>query len=372
MNDLHGEVYIVGGSIRDYLLGKVNKDIDLVIRKISIDEIINHLNKFGRVDVVGKSFGVIKFISNEDGLEYDLALPRTEKKNDLGGYKGFDINSDSNLEIENDLLRRDAKYNAMAVNLNTGEFIDPTGGLNDINNKQTSMANPDSFKDDPLRMLRIIGFSSRFNFTIEPETMKSIQQNAAKIREISPERILKEFDKIVKKGNALTGAKLLRQTGLYNYIFGINRGINLADFNHVSNMAEFIFALTNGALPSPSEFFKTRMNGDLETYNNLKALEIGEKFPNEKKTIFDMYKVYPKSIETTMLGDEFTKMVNYMKQNNIPFSLKDVPVNGNDLMKFGFQGKAIGDAFVNILNKIYAEELPNNREDILSYVQTLK
>jgi tRNA nucleotidyltransferase/poly(A) polymerase len=372
INDLKGEVFVVGGSVRDLILNKQNKDIDLVVRNIKIDDLINHLSNFGKVDVVGKSFGVIKLKSNEDGLDYDLALPRTEKPNGTGGYQGFDITSDHELSIEQDLLRRDAKINAMAVNLNTGKFIDPTGGLNDIKNKQMSMANPESFKDDPLRMLRIIGFSSRFGFNVEPQTMHEIRKSASKIREISPERILIEFDKIIKKGSPLIGAKLLRQTGLYDQIFGVSRGINLADFNNVRTMGEFIYELIKGANQNPAEFFKNNLKGDLDTYNEIKALQLGGQFKGDKKTIFDMYKTYPKSLNTTIFGQDFMNAVTYMKDHNIPFSLKEVPVSGNDLIELGYQGKEIGNMFVEILSKIYKEELSNEREAILGYVKSKK
>jgi tRNA nucleotidyltransferase (CCA-adding enzyme) len=197
INDLNSDIYVVGGATRDLILNKQNKDIDLIIRKIPIDTLITHLQKFGRVDVVGKSFGVIKFIDS-DGIDYDLALPRKEQPTGEGGYRGFDVQSDENLPIEDDLIRRDAKMNAMAININTGKFIDPLGGLKDIENKQISAANPEAFSDDPLRMIRMVTFASRFEFTIDPDTMKMIQKNAGRVKEIAPERILTEFDKIIK------------------------------------------------------------------------------------------------------------------------------------------------------------------------------
>lgn len=193
----NADIYVVGGATRDLILNKPNKDIDLVIRKIPIDNLISILDKFGKVDVVGKSFGVIKFIDS-DGIDYDIALPRREKPNGEGGYKGFEIQNDENLPIEDDLTRRDSRMNAMAININTGNFIDPLGGLNDIENKQISAANPEAFSDDPLRMLRMVGFASRFGFTIEPNTMQMIINNASRIKEIPADRILIEFDKIVK------------------------------------------------------------------------------------------------------------------------------------------------------------------------------
>ena len=191
-----GEVFVVGGATRDLILNKPNKDIDLIVRNIPINKLISYLQNFGRVDVVGQSFGVLKFI-DADGIDFDIALPRKEKPNGEGGYRGFEIQSDENLPIEDDLIRRDAKFNAMAININTGKFVDPLDGLGDIEKKQISAANPEAFSDDPLRMLRMISFASRFGFTIEPKTMQMIKNNAEKIKEISPERILTEFDKIV-------------------------------------------------------------------------------------------------------------------------------------------------------------------------------
>lgn len=363
-----GKMYSVGGAVRDSILGKVSKDLDILITGIPMEQLEQILSKYGKVDSVGKSFGIIKFNTPETG-EIDIAIPRTERKNDQGGYQGFDVTSDHNLPIEKDLERRDFTINAIAKD-SSGLMIDPYGGQGDIEKKQIKMVNPQAFSDDPLRMLRAVQFASRFGFEIEPETMKAIQANASKIKEISPERILIEFDKIVKKGNQMIGAKLLRQSGLYNQIFGVNKGINLADFNKTRTMGEFIFRLLNGAVASPSEFYKNNLKGDLDTYNELRALEIGNTFNGDKKAIFDMYKVSPKSIDTNIFGDDFKNTVEYMKTHNIPFSLKDVPVNGNDLMQLGLQGKQIGDAFVDILNKIYKEELPNEREAILKYVQS--
>lgn len=370
-----GKLYSVGGAVRDKLLGKESKDLDILITGIPLDQLETILAKYGRVDNVGKSFGIIKFNTPQTG-EIDIAIPRTERKNDQGGYQGFDVTSDHTLPIEKDLERRDFTINAIAKD-NYGFMIDPYCGVDDINNKCIRMVNPQAFSDDPLRMLRAVQFASRFNFNIEPETMKSIQLNAQKIKEISPERILIEFDKIVNKGNPLVGAKLLRQTNLYPYIFGSNRGINLSGFDKVKTMGEFIYMLLKDTNPSPSEFYKKNLKGDLDTYNEIRALEIGgeirqDELGNPYKRIFDMYKIYPNIINTELFGGNIKRLASDMKSNNIPFSLKEVPVNGNDLMELGYKGKEIGDTFVNILNKIYRKELRNDRESILNYLKSLK
>lgn len=364
-----GKLYSVGGAVRDRLLGKESKDLDILITGIPLDQLESILSKYGKVDSVGKSFGIIKFNTPQTG-EIDIAIPRTERKNDQGGYQGFDVTSDHTLPIEKDLERRDFTINAIAKD-SSGLMIDPYGGQGDIEKKQIKMVNPQAFSDDPLRMLRAVQFAARFGFDIEPQTLASIQKNASKINEISPERILIEFDKIVKKGNQMVGAKLLRQTGLYNYIFGVNRGINLAYFKYSRTMGEFIFGLIGDAVNNPAEFYKTKLKGDLDTYNELRALEIGDEFTGNRKTVFDMYKIYPKSIDTAVFGGEFKNVVQYMRSKNIPFSLKEVPVNGNDIMELGYTGKGIGEVLVNVLNKIYKEELPNEREAILNYIKSL-
>jgi len=82
-----------------------------------------------------------------------------------------------------------------------------------------------------------------------------------------------------------------------------------------------------------------------------------------------MYKIYPASIDTDLFGPQFKDTVSYMKSHNIPFSLKNVPVNGNDLMDLGLKGKEIGDAFVMVLNAIYEGSLKNEREPILDYLK---
>jgi len=372
INDLNSEVYAVGGVVRDLILNKPNKDIDLVVRNVPIDTLISTLQKFGRVDVVGKSFGVIKFI-DADGVDYDIALPRVDKKNDNGGYRGFDVQSDANLPIEDDLVRRDASINAMAININTGKFIDPLGGLDDIENKRMAAANPQAFSDDPLRMLRIIQFASRFGFTIEPQTMQMIVDNAARVKEIAPERILTEFDKIVRKGNIRIGVQLLKDTGLFKYIFGydLNQStIDRSPFEDVKTMGEFIFLL-NRLLPNPAEFYRNNMKGDIDTYKEIKALQLA--FQNEvdnpiaaRSIAHNMYVISPQSLQSKILPQSIEVAAQELLEDKYPKTIGELAVNGNDLMTLGLKGKEVGDMLKNLLLKIYADKVDNSKEELLS------
>jgi len=384
INDLDGEVLAIGGVVRDLILNKSNKDIDLVVRRIPIDTLTQNLQKFGKVDAVGKSFGVLKFI-DRNGIDYDIALPRQEKSNGIGGYRGFDVQSNENLPIEADLIRRDAKFNAMAINLNTGKFIDPLGGLDDIENKQISAANPEAFSDDPLRMIRIVQFASRFGFTIEPKTMQMIKDNADKIKEIAPERILIEFDKIIKKGNILTGAVLLDESGLFKQIFGNSPYYNFNDskkpFNVVKTMAEFLFLLMNDAVQNPAEFYLSRFSTEDakrdKNYKELQALDLAfnsdlvDQQINPVKArsiVHNMYTVAPQILESQILPQVIKNAAQELLQGKYPKTVNELAINGNDIMKRGLQGKAIGDMQKAMLIRIYADNVRNDREELLSLV----
>jgi tRNA nucleotidyltransferase/poly(A) polymerase/2'-5' RNA ligase len=379
INDLRGECYAVGGVVRDLILNKPNKDIDLVIRNVPIDKLILQLQKFGKVDVVGKSFGVIKFIDS-DGIEYDLALPRTEKKNNLGGYRGFNVQSDPNLSVDDELFRRDAKLNAMAINLNTGKFIDPLGGLEDIEKKQISAANPEAFSDDPLRMLRMVGFASRFGFTIEPKTMQLIQQNAQRIKEIPPERILTEFEKIVKKGNKRVGAQLLKNTGLYNQIFGSDLKQSVIDrspFEDIKTMGEFIYLLIR-LKSDPATFYKNNLKGDIDTFKEIKAIDIAYNSSENSNSIkakavaHNMYALSPQSLQSKILPNIIEIAAQELLTGKYPKILGDLAINGNDLTEIGFKSKEIGNMLKSLLLNIYADKIKNNKEELLNFAEQNK
>lgn len=371
IDDLGGVVYVVGGATRDLILNKPNKDIDLIVREIPIDNLISGIGKFGRVDVVGKSFGVIKFIDG-DGTDFDVALPRKEKPNGDGGYRGFDIQSDENLPIEDDLIRRDAKFNAMAININTGKFIDPLGGLDDIENNVISSANPDAFSDDPLRMLRIIGFSSRFGFNIEPETAKLIHDNASRVREIAPERILIEFDKIIQKGDISKGAFLLKDLGLTPHIFGGDAGLYTGDkWGKVKTMAEFIFLLGSHLTQDIAEFYKTKLKGDVDTYKELKALQFAfnadeNADPVAARSIaHNVFRISANVINSEIIPDVIKRAGQELNSGKYPKSFNELAVNGNDLMDMGLKGKEIGDTLKSLLLKVYGDNVQNDRDTLL-------
>jgi len=191
------EIYLVGGAVRDYLLGiEKIKDYDFVIRNIEPEDLNKFLEKLGKVNLVGKNFGVYKFYptclpAKQEGEKLDeaidIALPRTEHALNTGGYKDFEIQSDYKMDIKQDLARRDFTINAFAFNLENGELIDEFDGLSDLDKKNIkTVGKPDErFSEDYSRILRALRFSCQLDFEIEKKTFESIKKN---IKNINKER----------------------------------------------------------------------------------------------------------------------------------------------------------------------------------------
>jgi len=383
VEQLGGKIFSVGGAVRDEFLGKESKDLDVLITGIPMDSLEQLLSKYGGVNAVGKSFGVLKFVPRGATEEIDIAIPRTEVATGAGGHQGFDVTSDHELPIEKDLERRDFTINAIAKDID-GNLIDPFGGQQDLKDKIIRIVNPEAFSDDPLRMLRAVQFASRFGFEIEPKTMQMIADNASKITEIAPERILIELDKIVTKGNALIGIQLLASTGLFKQIFGNEikpSQIGRRDFAGVRTMAELLFLMMNGVVQNPAEFYLTRFSTEDakrdKNYKELQALDLAfnsdlvdqQMTPVKARTVaHNMFTIAPQTLESQVIPEQIAVAAQELLQGKYPKTVNELAVNGNDLMQKGLQGKAIGDMQKAMLIRIYADNIRNNKEELLSLV----
>ncbi len=213
------EIFLVGGAVRDILLDKPTKDYDFVIRHVKTSDLEKTLSKLGKVNLVGKSFGVFKFIpkhTDENFEPIDIALPRTEHAGMSGGYKDFEIQSDKDLPIEQDLGRRDFTINALAWNLNTQKLVDKFKGLSDLQNKKIrAIGDPKlRFQEDYTRMLRAVRQACQLDFKIETKTKQTIQDKANQITKIAQERINQELTKIILSDRAEQGIRLMQELGL--------------------------------------------------------------------------------------------------------------------------------------------------------------
>jgi len=213
-----GRIYEVGGAVRDKLLEVATriKDRDYLVTGVSYDDLTGILRKYGRVDLVGRSFGVIKFTQFRSGRSYtfDITLPRREHSTGVA-HREFQVAFDSNLPVEDDLVRRDFTINAMALALDNDELIDPLEGRIDLEKKQLRMTSDGSFEEDPLRMLRAVQLASRFGLVIEPETFRAIRKHASLTKTVSSERIAEEVNKLLlRAGRPSEGFRIMQTTGL--------------------------------------------------------------------------------------------------------------------------------------------------------------
>jgi tRNA nucleotidyltransferase (CCA-adding enzyme) len=203
------QTYLVGGSIRDQLLGLPIKDRDWVVVGSTPEEMINK-----GFQAVGKDFPV--FLHPKTHEEY--ALARTERKTALG-YKGFVIHAAQDVTLEQDLIRRDLTINAIAQDEH-GNIIDPFNGQQDLKDKILRHVSP-AFTEDPVRVLRIARFAARFDFTIADETKQLIAEMIAnqELEHLVAERVWQELEKALATPRPSLFFMALREVGALPVIF---------------------------------------------------------------------------------------------------------------------------------------------------------
>lgn len=171
------KAYLVGGAVRDRLLGRATGNFDYVVAGLAPAELERRLRALGEVDLVGREFGVFKF-RPEAGVELDIALPRRETYAMTGGARDLEAQSDQDLPIEKDLARRDYTVNAMAVDLASGETVDPFGGKRDLEARLLRVVGDpaERFREDLSRLLRGLRFAAQLGFAFEEKTWDALRE----------------------------------------------------------------------------------------------------------------------------------------------------------------------------------------------------
>ena len=188
---------VVGGAVRDGLLGGQPKDFDIEVHGIGYDQLTGLLSEHGRVDLVGKSFGVVKL--NANGHEYDFSVPRRDSKFGLH-HRDFHASFDEEISPREAASRRDFTINAMAYDPVTDELLDYFGGEEDLKN-HVLRATSAAFAEDPLRVLRGMQFACRFDLTLDPGTAAMCQSISDHYATIAKERVAEEFMKWAVKSS---------------------------------------------------------------------------------------------------------------------------------------------------------------------------
>jgi len=220
LKEHHARVVVVGGSVRDHFLQLPIKDYDVEVYGLAtLDALASILVQYGSVNLVGKSFGVLKF--SYEGEEYDFSFPRREFK--VGeGHRGFDVEVDGNLDFKSAARRRDFTVNALGYDVQSREFLDPFDGIKDIKAKKLRHIDNETFLEDPLRVYRAVQFSARFGYVLAKETLVLCRKMVVEgmLEELAKERIYEEWKKLLlKSSKPSTGFELMRTLGILECYF---------------------------------------------------------------------------------------------------------------------------------------------------------
>lgn len=209
---LVGRPRLVGGGVRDWLLGLAPKDFDVEVAGVDFETLHRTLAPFSPTDVIGRSFGVIKVRRASGAGEYDFSLPRRESKTGAG-HRGFKVAPDPDLSDAEAAARRDFTVNAISYDPFTGAVIDPHGGQADLKARILRHTSP-AFVEDPLRVLRAFQLAGRFEFSLAPETAELCRAIAGTFSELPVERVWNEWEKWAAKSvKPSRGLAVLEETG---------------------------------------------------------------------------------------------------------------------------------------------------------------
>lgn len=412
-----GEIYAVGGIVRDALMGKQSDDLDIVVRGVPYDKLYDILTKYGKatdtsnLNKEDKDFGATKFVSlnpkfnelldkNNIRHEIDVMLPRKDAKDpNVRGHKGIKSDVNPMYTIEDDLDRRDVTINAIALGLD-GSIIDKNGkGQEDIKNGVIRAVSEDSFIEDPLRMLRAIRFGSRFNYKMDPVTLNLIKSNAqllADKKELPAERFLMEFKKMIGKADLGIAVKQLVELGMYKPIFGVEPKItDYSIFNKADNLGEFAFMLFDG---QPLTTIKSLVSKNISNeVVILKYIEALVRYINEVKgknlkggvlvkAIANLFKLSPYVFSQSLYVEpEDSELASKMYHGEIPVGESDIAFKGEDFQNFiidavkqnkgdftNKDGRVMGVAKNLALEAIWNNIISNNVSQIKKYLNNNK
>ena len=213
--------FVVGGWVRDALLGLSPKDADVEVFRMQPDDLRRALQSLGRVNCVGESFRVYKLAWYESKIRYelDVSIPRRERKIS-NGHKGFEIEGDPFATVEDAARRRDFSINAILCDPLTGEILDPFGGRLDLEHRVLKAVDAQHFGEDSLRVLRAMQFAARFDLVVDPQTVALCR--AISLNDLPRERVWGEWEKLLlnaqKPSRGLVVAQQLGVLELHPYL----------------------------------------------------------------------------------------------------------------------------------------------------------
>lgn len=394
-------VYIAGGYVRDQILGKDAKDIDLVVALpdggIKFAEWVTKKMgnyKSGSNPIVFATFGTAKF--NLRGVHYkgmdlgdiDIEAVMTRGEKYTPGSRKPDV---AYADLHADVERRDATINSLLKKLSTGEIIDLTGkGLADIKaGIVRTPINPDkTFSDDPLRILRLVRMSAKYDWKIPLDILKSIKKNASQLTNISKERIHDEVNKMLLTAYPLKAFRLLQILGLMRYVFPSLSTVELGYMKKMSALKPVLPLRLIAALANvPPDKVRAEMNNLRYSSDTIKAVvNTIHKLPEFMKVAntSSLSNEYIRSLAYTaadivpylfayasVYSDDFNVYEEEHKYSEISDELKEnpIPVSGDDLVAMGMKPS---QEFKRILDQFKAMYIKNPKTPKSEYLKLVK
>ena len=384
---------IVGGFIRDLLLGIKSKDIDIEIYGISsFKELENILKEFGSINIVGKSFGVCKLYFEDYDL--DFSFPRRDNKIKKG-HKGFDIVIDTDLDYKSAASRRDFTMNSIGYDVVEKKVLDPFCGLDDLKNKILKAVDNDSFGEDPLRVLRAVQFSTRFELKIQKDLFDTCKDMVSKkmLDELPKERVFEEIKKLLlySKKPSL-GFELLKELGSDTNIKNIHVIDEIAKHitaNKQTNLILMLAGLCFDLKESEIDSFLLKFTNEKELLKRVRTLVSFHKEIDDiyKKGMTD-YKLYKLAssinIEELLILSRSIYLSNnsgiykageavYKRAKELNILNKKLPalLRGKDLLESGLEQSA---EFSLILKTAYDAQMRGefkNRKEAIVWLRAL-
>ena len=354
---MNGIAYIVGGYVRDKLLGIINKDIDIEVFGLSEEALEQILKKYGNF----KKVGAFEIYLLNNSVEISL---------------NNKIWSESTNEevLQESAKRRDLSINAIYFDPISGEIYDPMKGTKDIKDRLLRYCDDSTFMDDPVRILRVAYFYEKYGFEVKEELKELIKLNSEKILEVVEERIVTEFEKILSLKNPSKVFLFLKEMGVLEKIIGINKNLDKFRKINTQNRLTLWGVLYKGGDIFPYYFMKDKkligeLKAILDNYEILRSLE-------EK---FDIYVVKKIAVNTSITV--LLKIYYYLEEEKLEFIKKifrnylkirkdlEPIIMGRDLLELGFQNRR---DFGKILEEIYEEQLKDRfhgKERAVEYIK---
>lgn len=403
---LNVELFVVGGYVRNSLLNLPNYDIDIA-SSLQVEEIFNKLNgtRF-LVKLRSATMGTVEiFTTNE---VYQHTTFRSDVYGDNGKHNP--LTTQFVLSWQEDAKRRDFTINALYLNIDSGKIYDNFTGLADLDNKTIKCVGKSEkvFSEDGLRLLRLVRFASELNFSIDEETKDSAIKYCKNLKDISGERKKKELQEILNCKNkygiglrSLDAVKLLFELKLIQNIFsikGIKWDFDETCFNSLNNVKRrdeylfcFLLCLFNFVSKQVNISFedfvsavsnKTALNfsrAEVQEFSKLlKAFHFSTQISNVRKFIFKNYMVFEKlcdileCFERCDLVSSLKQEQMLMRKQKVPLKIKDLAINGNDLLTIDkINKKDIGKYLEKLLRICLYNPSLNNKKSLLCEVDKL-